>query len=315
MPMTPASSGLEAANAWPDLPLMEWSDTLATLHLWTQMVGKTQLALAPMQNHWWQVAMHLGARGLTTRAMPAGARTLELEFDFVDHRLVGRTSDGATRALALEPKAVADFYAEYVALLSALGIEARIWPVSVEMAEAIRFPEDRAHAAYDADAVQRCWRILDLSHRVLDRFRGRFLAKCSPAHFWWGGFDLACTRFSGRKAPTHPGGIPHLSDGVTRESYSHECISAGWWPGNVDGPVREPAFYAYAYPVPDGCAAASVRPSEAVYRTELGEWVLPYEAVRRAPDPDQALMAFLESTYEAAAELGGWDRAALERGR
>jgi len=315
MPRTTDVHARGAAEAWPDLPLEAWRDTRDTLHRWTQMVGKTQLALAPMQNHWWQVAMHGTARGLTTRAMPAGERTLEIEFDFVDHRLVGRTSDGGVRTLALAPKSVADFYAEYREMLSALGVEAHIWPVTVEMAEAERFTDDRRHASYDADAVQRCWRILTRTQRALERFRSGFVGKCSPAHFWWGGFDLACTRFSGRKAPPHPGGIPHLADRVTRESYSHECISAGWWPGNAEGSVREPAFYAYAYPEPAGCAQAPVRPAPAGYNQELREWILPYAAMRRSPDPDAALSEFLASTYEAAAELGEWDRAGLERAR
>lgn len=304
-----------AAEAWPELPLGAWQDTLDTVHLWSQIVGKTQLALAPMVNHWWQVAMHFTARGLTTRTLPAGERTLEIEFDFVDHRLVARTSGGAIRTLALAPGPIADFYAEYVRLLGALGVQARIWPVSVEMAEAIRFPDDRVHAAYDGDAARRCWRVLERTHRVLERFRGEFLGKCSPAHFWWGGFDIACTRFSGRKAPTHPGGIPHLADSVTRESYSHECISAGWWPGNMGTPVPDAAFYAYAYPEPDGCATATIRPPEARYLPELREWILPYAAMRRAADPDAMLLEFLHSTYETAADLGGWDRAALERPR
>jgi hypothetical protein len=302
-----------AAEAWPELPLGAWRDTLDTLHLRAQMVGKTQLALAPMLNHWWHVALHLTARGLTTRAMPAGERTLEIEFDFIDHRLVARMSNGAIRTLALGPGTVADFYGEYQELLAALGVGARIWPVSVEMPEAIRFPEDRGHAAYDADTALRLWRILDRTHRVLERFRGQFLGKCSPAHFWWGGFDIACTRFSGRKAPPHPGGVPHVADFVNREAYSHECISAGWWPGNAGGPVSDAAFYAYAYPEPDGCATATIRPQEAGYHPDLREWILPYAAVRRAADPDSKLLEFLQSTYETAADLGGWDRAALER--
>jgi hypothetical protein len=254
--------------------------------------------------------------------MPAGERTLELEFDFVDHRLVGRTSDGAVRTLALAPKSVAAFYAEYRELLAALGVEAHIWPVTVEMPEAERFSDDQGHAAYDADTAERFWRILTRTQRALERFRSGFVGKCSPAHFWWGGFDLACTRFSGRKAPPHPGGFPHLADWVTREAYSHECISAGWWPGSAGwwpgtpgSPVADPAFYAYAYPEPDGCAAAPIRPPEAGYHTELREWILPYAAVRGAADPDAMLDAFLASTYETAAGLGGWDRAVLERAR
>jgi len=302
-----------AGGAWPALPLAAWSDTLATLHLWTQMVGKTRLAYAPMQNHWWQVALQATARGLVAPAMPAGGRVLEVEFDFVDHRLVARTSDGAVRTMPLAPRSVAAFYAEYVAMLAELGITLAIRPVPSEVVEAIPFAEDHAHAAYDADAAQRCWRIVAQTARVLHAFRARFVGKCSPAHFWWGGFDVACTRFSGRKAPRHPGGFPNLADWVTREAYSHECISAGWWPGTLGGPVAEPSFYAYAYPEPAGCPGAVIRPAAAWYHSALHEWVLPYDEVQRAADPDAMILQFLESTYDAAANLGAWDRAALER--
>jgi hypothetical protein len=299
---------------WPPLPLDGWHDTYATLHLWTQIVGKTAVRLLPLQNHWWQVALPVTARGLSTGPMPVdGGRTLDAEFDFVDHRLVLRTSDGAVRGLALEPQAVADFHARYLALLRELDVSVRIGSRPNEIADAIPFAEDRGHRSYDPDAARRCWRVLVQVDRILRRFRGRFVGKSSPVHFWWGAFDLACTRFSGRPAPPHPGGFPNLPDAVTRESYSHECISAGWWPGNVGGPVEEPAFYAYAYPEPAGCPQATVRPAAAGYHLGLHEWVLPYEAVRRAPDPDSLLLEFLQSTYEAAAGLGGWDRAALER--
>jgi hypothetical protein len=302
------------AEAWPALPLAEWQATYDTLHLWTQIVGKTRLALAPMQNHWWQVALYVTSRGLSTSPMPYGLhgeRALELEFDFVGHQLVARTSDGDTRTLPLSARPVAEFYREYLELLRSLGVEVAIYPVPAEMTEVVPFPEDRIHASYDADAAQRCWRVLLQGDRVLKAFRGRFIGKCSPVHFWWGGFDLACTRFSGRPAPPHPGGIPNVPDSVTREAYSHECISAGWWPGG--GAVAEPAFYAYAYPEPPGCATAPVRPAAARYDSAMREWILPYEAVRTAPDPDAVLLEFLESTYVAAASLGGWDRAALER--
>jgi len=299
--------------AWPQLALSDWADTQTTLHRWTQIVGKTRLALAPMQHHWWHVALYITARGLGTSPMPYAKGNVELEFDFLDHRLVGRTSDGATQSIALAPRSVADFYQDYLGLLAALGVDAKIWPVPQEMADTVRFTADREHASYDPDAAQRCWRILAHADRVLKRFRGPFLGKSSPSHFWWGGFDLACTRFSGRPAPPHPGGIPHLADFVTREAYSHECISAGWWPGNVGGPVAEPAFYAYAYPEPAGCPEAPVRPAAARYHLALREWVLPYEAVRAAPDPEGALLEFLQSTYAAAADRGGWDRARLER--
>jgi Family of unknown function (DUF5996) len=297
---------------WPRLPLPEWQETYATLHRWTQIVGKTRLALAPRQNHWWHVALYLSARGLQTSPVPYRERCFETEFDFLDHRLVTRTSDGATGVVPLVPQSVETFHREYMAMLRKLDIVPRIWPVPVELADATPFAEDRVHASYDPDAAQRCWRILAQADRVLKRFRGRFIGKCSPSHFWWGAFDLACTRFSGRPAPTHPGGLPNLPDRVTREAYSHECISAGWWPGSA-GVVEEPAFYAYAYPEPVGCAETPVRPAAARYDGALHEWVLPYEAVRTAPDPDAALLEFLQSTYEAAANLGGWDRAAQER--
>ena len=298
---------------WPALPLEAWQDTYATLHMWTQIVGKTRLALSPMENHWWQVTLLPSARGLVAPAMPFGAHTLDVEFDFIDHCLVARASHGARHVLPLEAQPVAAFYAQYRALLEALGVEARFVARPNEVVEAIPFAEDTKHASYDPDAAQRCWRIIASGTRVLRTFRSRFVGKSSPAHFWWGAFDLSCTRFSGRRAPQHPGGFPNLPDRVTREAYSHECISAGWWPGNVGGPVAEPAFYAYAYPEPVGCPAAAIRPRAASYHLELREWVLPYEAVRTASDPDAMLMEFLQSTYDVAADLGGWDRSALER--
>jgi hypothetical protein len=299
--------------AWPQLRLNDWADTLTTLQRWTQMVGKTRLALAPMQNHWWQVALYVTARGLGTSPMPYAKGNVELEFDFLDHKLVARTSDGATRSIPLAPRSVADFYRDYLQLLAELGVAAKLRPVPQEMADTTRFSADREHGSYDADAAQRCWRILTHADRVLKQFRGRFLGKSSPSHFWWGGFDLACTRFSGRPAPPHPGGIPHLADRVTREAYSHECISAGWWPGSAGGPVAEPAFYAYAYPEPAGCPDAPVRPAATSYHMGMREWILPYEAVRVARDPEGALLEFFQSTYEAAADRGGWDRTRLER--
>ena len=304
------STSHDAAD-WPPLPLEGWRETFATLHLWTQMVGKTRLALSPMENHWWQVALYVTPRGLTTSPIPHGHRTFEVSFDFVDHLLAARASDGETRTLPLEARPVADFYRDYLALLQSLGIDVRIRPHPSEIDGAIPFPDDRVHAAYDPEAARRCWRVLVQADRVLKRFRGRFLGKSSPVHFWWGAFDIACTRFSGRPAPRHPGGVPNLPDYVAVEGYSHECISAGWWPGG--GPLAEPAFYAYAYPEPPGCPEAEVRPAAAYYHPELHEWILPYDAVREAPDPDAALLDFLQSTYEAAANLGGWDRAALER--
>jgi hypothetical protein len=300
-------------QAWPALPLEEWRETYATLHRWLQIVGKTRLALAPMQNHWWQVVLYLTSRGLGTSAMPAGDRTLEIELDFIDHQLVARTSDGEVRSIALAPRTVADFYDEYMAMMRNLGVVARIRPIPVEMADVLPFSDDRVHDAYDGDAAQRCWRALLAGDRVLKEFRGRFIGKSSPSHFFWGSFDLACTRFSGRRAPPHPGGVPNCPDWVTREAYSHECISAGWWPGTPGSAVAEPAFYAYAYPEPAGCPTAPIRPEGASYNATLREWILPYDRVRAAADPDAMLMEFFQSTYEAAATLGGWNRAELER--
>jgi hypothetical protein len=302
---------LSPEDAWPTLPLAAWEPTRATLHRWMQIVGKTRLAFAPMQNHWWQVVLYASARGMTTTPMPHGERTIEVEFDFIDHRLIARASDGGVAALPLVPISVADFYEEYRELLRSLGVKLRIWPRPVEIANALPFPLDREHAAYDADASRRFWRIIAQTDRVLKEFRGRFLGKCSPVHFWWGSFDLACTRFSGRLAPRHPGGIPNMADAVTREAYSHECISVGWWPGSA--PVLEPAFYAYAYPEPAGCPEAKIRPAAAGYNMGLRQWILPYEAVRLAPNRDAALLEFAQSTYDVAADLGGWDRKALER--
>lgn len=311
--MTTTQPNAQLTNPWPRLALAEWQETYANLHLRTQIVGKTRLALAPMQNHWWQVVLYVTARGLGTSPIPYGERTFEVELDLIDHQLVARTSDGAVGALPLRPEPLADFFEAYRELLRSLDIDLAIRPVPSEIADPIPFGDDRVHVAYDADAVTRCWRILVQTDRVLQAFRGRFLGKCSPVHFWWGAFDLACTRFSGRGAPRHPGGIPNLPDRVTREAYSHECISAGWWPGLAGGPVAEPAFYAYSYPEPPGCPEATVRPEAASYHLMLREWILPYEAVRSATHPDDVLLEFLESTYEAAAGLAGWDRAALER--
>ena len=297
--------------AWPALPHAAWSDTQATLHMWTQIVGKTRLALAPMENHWWQVTLYVSPRGLTTSAMPCGERSLEVEFDFVEHRLSMRTSDGASHRFALVPRSVADFYAEYLAGLRSLGVEPVLLARPVEVEIAIPFAADREHAAYDADAAHRCWQILLQTDRVAKRFRGRFVGKQSPAHFFWGGFDYAATRFSGRRAPRHPGGTPNCADRVMVEAYSHECASCGYWPGG--GVYPEAAFYAYAYPEPPGYAARAVRPAAAHYDAQAHLFILPYDALRTAADPDQMLLEFFQSTYDAAADLGGWDRAALER--
>jgi hypothetical protein len=297
-------------EVWPTLPLSPWQDTLATLHMWTQIVGKTRLSLAPMTNHWWQVTLYVTARGLTTSPMPYQDRSFEVDFDFIDHLLSVRTSGGDTRTLPLIPRPVAEFHREYFSLLRSLGLEVKIRPVPVEVQEVIPFPADQAHRSYDADAAQRCFRILAQVDRVLKEFRARFVGKASPVHFWWGSFDIACTRFSGQPAPRHPGGVPNCPDYVALEAYSHECISAGWWPGAGLG---EPAFYAYAYPEPAGLGDARIQPSGAYYSRELREFVLPYEAVRVASRPDETLLAFLQSTYEAGAKLSKWDRAALER--
>ena len=310
---TGATRGAADTSAWPPLPLAEWQDTYDTLHIWTQIIGKTRLALAPMENHWWQVALYVTPRGLTTSAMPSGTRTFSVDFDFLDHQLYVRASDGATRALPLAPQSVADFYAAYLAALRSLGLEVGIRPVPVEVETAIPFAEDREHASYDADAANRCWRLLVQADRVVKRFRGRFLGKASPVHFFWGGFDLAATRFSGRLAPRHPGGVPNCPNYVMEEAYSHECCSCGFWPGG--GAIAEPAFYAYAYPEPTGYAEHPVRPDGARYHQDVREFILPYEAVRRGAAPDEALLEFFQSTYEAAADLGRWDRAALDRVR
>jgi len=298
----------EVEVGWPELALEEWQDTFDTLHRWSQIVGKTCLEFAPFQNHWWHVAFQVSARGLRTPALFHEGRSFEIELDFSDSALHVRCEDGATGRMELVPRTVADFYAEYIDVLGTLGFPLRIRPVPNEMSDTLPFPEDTTHSVYDADAARRCWLLLTQADRVLRNFRSSFYGKCSPSHFWWGGFDLACTRFSGRTAPKHPGGIPNLPDWVTREAYSHECISAGWWPGTPGGPVAEPAFYAYAYPEPAGCPNAKVRPAGARYDQALREWILPYEAVRTSRDPDAYLMEFLESTYDAAARLGKWDK-------
>ena len=265
-----------------------------------------------MQNHWWNAALYLTTRGIGTSPIPHGTMSFEIELDFIDHVLVVQTSRGETRSLALRAYPVADFYRDYVELIASVGIQPRVWPVPVELPDTLRFDEDRTHASYDRDAAHNCWRALAQCDRVFKIFRGGFLGKSSPSHFWWGSFDLACTLFSGRPAPSHPGGVPNCPDYVTREAYSHECASVGWWPGTT-GAVDEPAFYAYAYPQPSGYADATVSPSAAYYHPTLREWILPYDAVRAASNPDDALLAFCRSTYAIAADLAHWDRAALER--
>ena len=296
--------------AWPELPYAAWKDTYATLHLWTQMVGKIRLVQTPWLNHSWHVVLYVSPRGLTTSAIPYGDRTFQLDFDFLNHVLLASTDDGSHREVGLFPRPVAEFYADLMQSLAELDIQVRIHEMPNELPEPIRFSEDRTHASYDPDYVQRLWRILLQVERVLYAFRTAFIGKCSPVHFFWGSFDLAVTRFPGRRAPLHPGGVPYLPDAVAQEAYSHEVSSAGFWPGNDVIPY--PAFYSYAYPEPPGFARAAIRPAEAFYSEDLSEYILPYEAVRSAADPDQALMDFLTSTYEAAASLGKWDRAALE---
>jgi len=298
-------------NAWPDLPLAAWAETYATLHLWTQIVGKVRLAQSAWVNHSWHVTLYVTARGLTTSPIPCGSRVFHIEFDFIDHRLSIETSDGRRRELRLEPRSVAAFYAELMAALDALDLHVHIAKKPNEVPDPIRFDRDETHRAYDAEYANRFWRALVQSDRVLKRFRARFIGKCSPVHYFWGAPDLAVTRFSGRRAPEHPGGVPNLPDSVTREAYSHQVASCGFWPGGGAAPY--PAFYAYAYPEPAGFAEATVQPEGAFYSPELREFLLPYDRVRLADAPDETLLAFLQSTYEAAADLGRWDRAALER--
>jgi hypothetical protein len=297
---------------WPELPLAAWRDTCATLHLWTQIAGKVRLALTPWLNHSWHVTLYVSARGLTTGPMPLGSRELQIDFDFVDHVLWLRLSDGSFRQVLLRPVPVAEFYADVMQALRELGAGVRINEMPNEIAGAVPFPLDLAHKSYDPGYANRFWRVLVASHDVFAHFRTAFLGKASPVHFFWGSFDLAVTRFSGRTAPPHPGGVPNLPDDVAREAYSHEVSSAGFWPGG--GAIDEPAYYSYAYPAPEGFAAAKVQPAEAFWSRDLSEFVLPYDAVRTAKEPERALMAFLQSTYDAAADLGKWDRAALECG-
>lgn len=301
----------DLAEPWPALPYPAWADTCDTLHLWTQVVGKVRLALAPWVNHCWQVPLYLTCRGLTTSPMPHGGEAVQIDFDFLDHRLDILLSDGRRDAFALRPRSVAEFYGEVTGRLAALGVPVTITTTPCEVADAIPFDTDEVHAAYDAEYAHRFWKILLRAHHVLQVFRGHFLGKASPVHFFWGSFDLAVTRFSGRAAPPHPGGVPHLSNRVVRDAYSHEVSSCGFWPGN--GGFGHAAFYSYAYPEPPGFAQRMVEPVEAFYSTALSEFLLPYDKMRRADDPDHELMTFLNSTYRAAADLGHWDRAALER--
>ncbi len=295
---------------WPELTLADWQGTKDALHLWTQVVGKVRMAFKPMVNHWWQVPLYVSARGLTTSLMHAGGLGLEVEFDFLTHRLEVRTADGRYGHVGLGPQSVADFYAATLEALAGVGAPVAINPWPQELPDVVPFPDDTAARPYDADAVQRFWLALVQMHRVMRIFRSRFQGKVSPVHFFWGAADLAVTRFSGREAPRHPGGVPHCPDWVQQMAYSHELSSCGYWPGGS----AEGSFYAYAYPAPEGFAEWTPAPAAASYDEALGEFVLPYAAVRQAPDPDAALLAFFQSTYEGAAELAHWDRHALEVG-
>jgi hypothetical protein len=294
-----------SADAWPALPYEAWKDTYATLHLWSQVVGKIALARAPSLNHSWGIAMQVTPRGLATRTLSHGTRAFAIEFDLVDHRLAIRASDGDTRTLPLAPRTVAEFYREVLATLEAMGLPVRIWPVAVELPTPIRLDTDTEHHSYDPDYANRFWRILLQVERVFGASRGDFLGKCSPVHFFWGSFDLAVTRFSGRPAP------PREGPAFMRDAYSHEVISHGFWPGS--GPLLEPSFYAYAVPEPAGLKDAAVSPSAAYYHRDMGEFILPYAAVREAASPEREIRAFVDTTYARAADLGGWDRRSLER--
>jgi hypothetical protein len=302
MPPTTA----DQPECWPLLPLDSWKDTCATLHMWTQIVGKVRMRLTPLTNHWWNVPMYVNARGLTTSRIPYGSRAFEIYFDFIRHQLVLETTDGVGKAIPLAPRSVADFYQEFMAMLRSAGIEVKIWRMPVEIPSPIPFDEDRVHGSYDPKAVEKFWRILLSVDAVFNQFRAEFIGKSSPVHFFWGSFDLAVTRFSGRRAPERPG-----ADSITREAYSHEVSSVGFWPGSGD--VKDAAFYSYMAPAPPGFEDAPVRPSSAHYKKQLGEFLLMYEDVRRAASPSASLLEFCQSTYEAGADLGNWDRGALEK--
>ncbi|HKV06069.1 MAG TPA: DUF5996 family protein [Candidatus Acidoferrales bacterium] len=306
MPSEATASRLSKEEAWPALPLAEWSATRDTLHMWTQIVGKLRLALSPHVNHWWEVPLYVSARGLGTSPIPYRLGIFEAEFDFIDHVLRFVTSRGETKTMPLAPRSVADFYNEFKATTAQLGIDPKLWPMPVEIPDPIRFDQDTVHASYDPAYANRFWRILVSVDSICKEFRARFIGKASPVHFFWGSFDLAVSRFSGRRAPERPG-----ADAITKDAYSHEETSAGWWPGN--GGFDAPMFYAYAAPEPAGFREAPVRPAQAYYSAKLGEFLLPYNDVREANDPKAALMDFLQSTYEVGATLGKWDRAALER--
>jgi hypothetical protein len=306
------------AEAWPPLPLEQWEPTYGTLHLWMQILGKTRLALCPLENHFWNAALYVSTRGLTTAPMPVRDGLVEIELDFVSHALIARSSEGAIESFSLVPMSVADFFTRYMRVLRGLDLNLHMDQVPCEVSDRSRFSDDRHHGAYDADAAHRCWSILRETDRVLRGYRSSFVGKQSPVNIWWGSFDLAVTRFSGRRASKVPSGVPYISDRVVGEAYSHECHSVGWWPGGGHGvvrdpPVMEPAYYAYAYPEPPGFSTAAIAPAGAYYHPTMFEWILPYEAVRTAQDPDAMLRAFANSTYHAAAQLGHWDRESCER--
>jgi hypothetical protein len=303
---------LERDGAWPEAPVAGWLTTCATIHRWTQIVGKVKLARAPAANHWWHIALYLMPRGLTTALIPDGARAFQIDIDFLDHRLIVATSDGGREEMELKSTPLPAFHDELLGKLAALNIEVRIWPVPVEVVDAVPFNEDQGHSEYSPDIAARMFRILLNADMALAEFRNGFVGKASPVHFFWGSFDLALTRFSGRQAPEHPGGVPNLADWVTREAYSHEVWSCGFWPGTAGG-FERPAFYAYAYPEARGFAEAPVRPSLASYSGSLREFLLPYDDLMDATDPASLVQEFLRSTYEAAAKLGGWERVRLER--
>jgi hypothetical protein len=301
------------SEIWPSLPLQAWSDTCATLHMWMQIVGKIRLAQCPWVNHSWHVTLYVTARGLTTLPIPYGTRTFQIDFDFIDHLLTIQSSDGSMGSFPLQPQSVAAFYARLMEEMGRLDLHVSVHKKPNEVPDAIAFDQDEAHAAYDREYANRFWRILVQADRVLKKFRARFIGKCSPVHFFWGAPDLAVTRFSGRRAPEHPGGIPNLPDRVTREAYSHEVSSCGFWPGG--GPIPYPAFYSYAYPEPIGFSQAPVKPDAAFYSTDLREFILAYDTVRLSESPDDTLLDFLQTTYEGAANLAKWDRSSLEHGR
>ena len=298
------------AQAWPSLPLEAWSDTCATLHLWTQIVGKIRLAQTPWTNHSWHVTLRVTARGLTTGSIPYGTGTFQIDLDFIAHALKIQCDDGGATGFPLEPQSVAVFYRRLREEMAKLGLEVKIHPKPNEVTKAIRFDQDQVHASYDPEFANRFWRVLLQSDRIFNKFRARFVGKCSPVHFFWGAPDLAVTRFSGRLAPPHPGGVPNLPDKVAREAYSHEVSSCGFWPGG--GPIAYPAYYSYAYPEPEGFAKAAIKPASAFYSPGLREFILPYDEVRNARAPEDTLLDFLQTTYEAAADLAKWDRALLE---